>query len=66
MPESTPAKPPLVVRLAVRADIPGIVALSQRTYGVDFCYLPEMVGGQLTQFPDGQFVAVYDGIVVGY
>ena len=66
MPESLQDKPSLVVRAATRADIPGIVALSQRTYGMGFCYLPEMIGGQLAQFPDGQFVAVYDDVVVGY
>jgi GNAT superfamily N-acetyltransferase len=56
----------LFVRRATRADIPGIVALSARTYGERMAYSPEMVGGQLAQFPDGQYVAEYDGLVVGY
>ena len=56
----------LFVRLATRADIPAIIALSARTYGEHMAYTPEMVGGQLTQFPGGQFVAEYDGEVVGY
>jgi len=59
-----------VARLAMReasaADIPGIVALCERVYGTDNGYTPEMVRGQLAQFPDGQFLAEYDGRVVGY
>src|SRR5690606_24310988 len=35
-------------------------------YGADFCYIPEMVVGQLSHFPEGQFVATYEGEVVGY
>ncbi|HEX7770355.1 MAG TPA: carbon-nitrogen hydrolase, partial [Dokdonella sp.] len=66
MTASPGTKPSLVIRVATRADIPGIVALSARTYGGDYSYLPEMVGGQLAQFPEGQFVAVHEGTVVGY
>ena len=64
--EAQPHKPGLQVRPATRGDIEAIVALSVRTYGEDFSYLPEMVQGQLSQFPEGQFVAVHDGRVVGY
>jgi predicted amidohydrolase/GNAT superfamily N-acetyltransferase len=56
----------LVVRVAEAADIPEIVALSERVYGADASYTPEMVQGQLAQFAPGQFVAAYDGRVVGY
>lgn len=56
----------LMLRNATRKDIAGIVALSSRTYGEHFCYAPEMVGGQLAQFAEGQFVAEYDGQIVGY
>ena len=66
MTASPGTKPSLVIRAATRADIPGIVALTARTYGQDYGYLPEMVGGQLAQFPEGQFVAVFEGTVVGY
>lgn len=66
MPSKDDSRSKLFVRLATRADIPAIVALSARTYGERMAYTPEMVGGQLTQFPGGQFVAEYDGVVVGY
>jgi predicted amidohydrolase/GNAT superfamily N-acetyltransferase len=56
----------LDIRPAVDADIAAIVALSNRTYGRTGTYLPAMVRGQLAQFPDGQFVAVLDGEIVGY
>lgn len=56
----------LTLRQAERRDIEQIVALSARVYGEDFCYIPEMVSGQLAHFPEGQFVAEYEGQVVGY
>ncbi|MBB5209201.1 bifunctional GNAT family N-acetyltransferase/carbon-nitrogen hydrolase family protein [Chiayiivirga flava] len=56
----------LAVREATADDIPAIVALSTRVYGEDNGYTQEMLRGQLTQFPQGQFVALYDGRVVGY
>lgn len=59
-------KPRLTVRGATAADIPGIVALSERVYGVDSGYTPEMVQGQLARFPEGQMLAVFEDKVVGY
>jgi predicted amidohydrolase/GNAT superfamily N-acetyltransferase len=59
-------KPTLVVRQAEPRDIGGIVALSQRVYGEEASYTPEMVQGHLAQFPTGQFVAEYEGTIVGY
>ena len=56
----------LLVRQASLADTASIVDLSKRVYGEDYCYIPEMVAGQLTHFPEGQFVAVYEGEIVGY
>ena len=61
-----PGKPRLTVREAGAADIPAIVALSERVYGADNGYTPEMLRGQLAHFPEGQFLAEYDGRVVGY
>ena len=65
-PAADGSKARLVVREARAADIAGIVALSERVYGVDSSYTPEMLQGQLAQFPLGQFVAEYDGTAVGY
>lgn len=56
----------LVLRSAILDDVPGIVSLSTRTYGVHGCYTPEMVQGQMARFPQGQFVAALDDAVVGY
>ena len=58
--------PRLTVRAAAAADIPGIIALSERVYGSDSGYTPEMLRGQLAQFAEGQMVAEYDGHIVGY
>jgi predicted amidohydrolase/GNAT superfamily N-acetyltransferase len=67
MSESAPAAPArLLVRGATLADIPGIVALSERVYGPDAGYTPEMIRGHLAQFAQGQFVAEFDGSIVGY
>ncbi|MGY6518412.1 MAG: GNAT family N-acetyltransferase [Lysobacteraceae bacterium] len=56
----------LVVREAKAADIPDIVRLTDAAYGEDGAYTQEMITGHLTQFPQGQFVALYEGQLVGY
>lgn len=61
----TSIRPKLVIRNARIADIADIVALSQRIYG-PIGYTPEMIRGQIGNFPEGQFVAEFDGKVVGY
>lgn len=62
-----PGVPPrLHVRNAELSDIARIVELSARVYGVDWGYSPEMLRGQMTRFPEGQFVAVHGERVVGY
>ncbi|HET7931430.1 MAG TPA: GNAT family N-acetyltransferase [Rhodanobacteraceae bacterium] len=58
--------PRLVVRNTREDDIPQIVSLSNRVYGTGFGYSPEMLLGHLARFAQGQFVAVYDGRVIGY
>jgi predicted amidohydrolase/GNAT superfamily N-acetyltransferase len=54
------------VRNAEPRDIDAIVLLSQRVYGADFGYTPEMVTGHLSHFAEGQYVAEYDKRIVGY
>ncbi len=56
----------LLVRQARISDIDGIVALSMRTYGDETAYSPEMIRGQIVQFDQGQFVAEYGTLIVGY
>lgn len=56
----------LEVRVAVPADVPGILALISRAYPGIETYSPGQILGQINNFPEGQFVAVLEGAVVGY
>lgn len=60
------AKPSLEVRRATLADVDAIAALSRRIYQPQQALNPQMVRGQLNNFPQGQFVAELDGKIVGY
>lgn len=60
------SKPRLLIRNTTESDIPQVVALGRHVYGPGFGYSPEMVAGQLAHFAQGQFVATYDGRVIGY
>jgi len=62
--ESTQAK--LVIRNAEPADALRIVRLTSRIYGKGQGYTAAQIRGQINNFPDGQFVAEYEGKVVGY
>jgi predicted amidohydrolase/ribosomal protein S18 acetylase RimI-like enzyme len=64
MSEKSTAK--LEVRAARTGDITGILALIARVYPGYDPYSRGMIRGQINNFPDGQFVALYDGEVVGY
>lgn len=56
----------LMIRNALPADAPGIVALSQRVYGLAESYNESEIRGQQVNFPEGQYVAEYEGQIVGY
>lgn len=58
-------KEKLTIRLATHQDIPALVEISRRLYPND-PFIPEQIAGQISIFPEGQFVAVYDGRVVGH
>jgi len=60
------AKPKLVLRRADLNDVPGIVDLSRRIYGAQNAFTRRQVRGQINNFSDGQFVAEYDGTIVGH
>ncbi|MBD3729538.1 MAG: GNAT family N-acetyltransferase [Sphingomonadales bacterium] len=61
-----PTTPKLFIRPAQLADAPAIVRLSGKVYGKAEAYTPAQIRGQINNFPDGQFVAEYEGKVVGY
>ncbi|MEM6488981.1 MAG: GNAT family N-acetyltransferase, partial [Pseudomonadota bacterium] len=63
----TPPGPRRVaVRRAVPADIPAILRLSDRRRAGQPALTGGQIRGQLSAFPDGQFVATEEGAVVGY
>lgn len=59
-------KPKLIIRNATVADASAIVALSRAVYDEGNSYSPGMVLGQVNAFPEGQFVAEYEGEIVGH
>lgn len=62
--QETKAK--LSIRTATLEDVGAIVALSRKVYAVELAYSQQQVRGQVNNFPEGVFVAVYDDKVVGY
>lgn len=60
------AKPKLIVRRANANDVPRIVELGRRVYAPNPSLTARMIRGQINNFPDGQFVAEFDGRIVGH
>ena len=58
--------PKLVVRNATPKDLAAIKALADKVYSPMPGYTREQLFGQLTNFPAGQFVALYGERLVGY
>jgi predicted amidohydrolase/ribosomal protein S18 acetylase RimI-like enzyme len=56
----------LEVRQATPKDVPGIVALVDRAYERISGYSRGMIRGQINNYPEGQFVALYEGVISGY
>ena len=63
---TTTGKKRLDLRNAEPGDVPAILRLIRRVYPDMPNYAPAMVRGQINNFPQGVFVAVYDDRVVGY
>jgi len=59
-------KAKLVIRNAELADAAAITAMSRRVYAADVAYTEPQVRGQINNFPEGVFVAEYEGRIVGY
>jgi GNAT superfamily N-acetyltransferase len=56
----------LEVRQARAGDVPAILALIGRAYPGIESYSPGQILGQINNFPEGQFVAVFEDAIVGY
>lgn len=56
----------LEVRNATKDDVDGIIELSKEVYGKNWSLNKAMVMGQLSFFPEGQFVAIYNDEIVGH
>lgn len=56
----------LTVRNAKYKDIPALVRLSKKVYGEEWGSNSKMFRGQISIFPEGQFVAEYEGEIVGH
>jgi hypothetical protein len=59
-------KAKLEVRQAAQKDVAGIIALVDRAYSRISGYSRGMIRGQINNFPEGQFVALYEGRIAGY
>lgn len=56
----------LIVRQATLKDASALHALSKDIYGDDIAVTEDMIRGQLSAFPEGQFVAEYNGEIAGH
>lgn len=59
-------KAALTVRNATARDIKGIIALLSRAYPTEPPYTRAQIKGQLSNFPEGQFIVEYEDDIVGY
>jgi predicted amidohydrolase/predicted N-acetyltransferase YhbS len=69
MSEQSEARPKLIIRNAGPSDILGIQELSRKVYaslGEAGAYTQAQLRGHQHQFPEGQFVALYNGKIVGF
>ena len=64
--DASRGKARLEVRRARSGDVSGIAALVRRAYDDLPAYTSSEIRGQINNFPEGCFVAILDGLVVGY
>ena len=62
----TESAPKLLVRNAKASDVNAILQLVRRAYRDMPTYSDDMIRGQISNFRDGQFVAAYEGEIIGY
>lgn len=60
------SKAKLIVRTAHAADAKPIAALSAKVYGKAEAFSTAQIRGLINNFPEGQFVAEYEGKIVGH
>jgi len=65
-PKTTQSKPKLIIRQAQNQDARAIASLSAKVYGKPNALTQAEIRGQINNFPEGQFVAEYEGTVVGH
>jgi len=63
---SRKSKARLTIRPATPADVPAILTLIERVYPGFVNYTAGMIRGQINNFPEGQFVAIFEDEIVGY
>lgn len=64
--QSDTTRSKLIVRNAILQDVSGIRALCKKVYTTMEAYSAAMLKGHINHFPEGQFVAEYDRVIVGY
>jgi predicted amidohydrolase/GNAT superfamily N-acetyltransferase len=64
--KTTGPAPRLIIRRATPADVAALVALTAHVYTAEWGHSAAMLQSQQTHFPEGQFVAEYEGKIIGY
>jgi len=66
MTQTNERTPKLLIRHATAKDVEAILSLARRVYLNMPSYSDDIIRGQISNFPDGQFVAIYEKKIVGY
>lgn len=59
-------KATLVIRNATLKDVKAIAEMTEKAFGQNVGFSQQMIRGQITKFPEGQFVVEYEGEIAGY
>lgn len=64
--KTTGSKAKLIIRPARNSDVAAMAGLSAKVYGKAEAFTRAEIRGQINNFPEGQFVAEYEGQIVGH